>query len=340
SLKANVKARASFMTLEVFEVVRPSASRRAKMVGGVRVCTTKFHLRKNQRRKIQRKLEMKEKEKKKKKVETEKAKKQKLKQIIKEFAEFADGNPPPPKVRELLKKLLKELLAKAKEEEMKSKFYPGKISKVNSDGTVNVDFNDGDKDRYVDMKSREIEEKGLEERESGVGEREVRLEEEKKEGEEREAGAKRGETYEKEARGFPALREENERMKKMIKEAREEGEREGKRREKAERDRQEATHSAAEEKAKAEEARREAGRMERAIEEERKTTKEEIKSEEVEAKDANRKLAMAQKKFTNALKEKDDEHSHALLELGSELNNSRADSAELRSQLAKTAGLS
>ena len=35
----------------------------------------------------------------------------------------------------------------------KGKFYPGKIAKVNSDGTVNVDFDDGDKDRYVDMRS-------------------------------------------------------------------------------------------------------------------------------------------------------------------------------------------
>ncbi|GMH61970.1 hypothetical protein TL16_g03380, partial [Triparma laevis f. inornata] len=39
----------------------------------------------------------------------------------------------------------------------KGKFYPGKIAKVNSDGTVNVDFNDGDKDRYVDMKSVKLE---------------------------------------------------------------------------------------------------------------------------------------------------------------------------------------
>jgi len=58
------------------------------------------------------------------------------------------------------------------------------------------------------------------------------------------------------------------------------------------------------------------------------------------AKDANRKLAMAQTKFTNALKEKDDEHAQSLLELGSDLNNSRAETAELRSRLAKTAGLS
>jgi len=58
------------------------------------------------------------------------------------------------------------------------------------------------------------------------------------------------------------------------------------------------------------------------------------------AKEANRKLAMAQTKFTNALQEKDSEHSHALLNLGSELNTARAESADLRSQLAKTAGLS
>ena len=42
----------------------------------------------------------------------------------------------------------------------KGKFYPGKISKVNSDGTVNVDFNDGDKDRYVDMKSAKLLDSG------------------------------------------------------------------------------------------------------------------------------------------------------------------------------------
>ncbi|GMH48764.1 hypothetical protein TrRE_jg2096, partial [Triparma retinervis] len=35
-----------------------------------------------------------------------------------------------------------------------------KISKVNSDGTVNVDFNDGDKDRYIDMKSVKLLDSG------------------------------------------------------------------------------------------------------------------------------------------------------------------------------------
>ena len=35
----------------------------------------------------------------------------------------------------------------------KGKFYPGKISKVNGDGTINVDFDDGDKDRYVEPSS-------------------------------------------------------------------------------------------------------------------------------------------------------------------------------------------
>ncbi|GMH87268.1 hypothetical protein TL16_g10802 [Triparma laevis f. inornata] len=39
----------------------------------------------------------------------------------------------------------------------KGKFYPGKIAKVNSDGTVNVDLDDGDKDRYVDMSSVKLE---------------------------------------------------------------------------------------------------------------------------------------------------------------------------------------
>ena len=39
----------------------------------------------------------------------------------------------------------------------KGKYYPAKISKVNNDGTVNVDFDDGDKDRYVDMKSVKLE---------------------------------------------------------------------------------------------------------------------------------------------------------------------------------------
>ena len=58
------------------------------------------------------------------------------------------------------------------------------------------------------------------------------------------------------------------------------------------------------------------------------------------AKDANRKLALAQQKFTKALMEKDDEHSRALLEVGSELNATKAEAAELRSQLAKTSGLS
>mmetsp|Transcript_29248 Transcript_29248/g.58410 ORF Transcript_29248/g.58410 Transcript_29248/m.58410 type:complete len:458 (-) Transcript_29248:95-1468(-) len=34
----------------------------------------------------------------------------------------------------------------------RGKFYPGEIAKVNSDGTVNVNFDDGDKERSIDMK--------------------------------------------------------------------------------------------------------------------------------------------------------------------------------------------
>ncbi|GMI15676.1 hypothetical protein TrVE_jg4, partial [Triparma verrucosa] len=42
----------------------------------------------------------------------------------------------------------------------KGKFYPGKIAKVNSDGSVNVDFDDGDKDRFVDMACVKLEDGG------------------------------------------------------------------------------------------------------------------------------------------------------------------------------------
>ena len=51
----------------------------------------------------------------------------------------------------------------------KGKFYPGKISRVNSDGTVNVDFDDGDKDRYVNMKSVKLEESSDTEDDRGRG---------------------------------------------------------------------------------------------------------------------------------------------------------------------------
>ncbi|GMI52947.1 hypothetical protein TeGR_g11187, partial [Tetraparma gracilis] len=40
----------------------------------------------------------------------------------------------------------------------KGKFYKGKVAKVNSDGTINVDFDDGDKDRYVEPESFKLEE--------------------------------------------------------------------------------------------------------------------------------------------------------------------------------------
>ena len=52
------------------------------------------------------------------------------------------------------------------------------------------------------------------------------------------------------------------------------------------------------------------------------------------AKDANRKLAMAQKKFTGAMSEKDDEHDRNLLELGADLNSAKAETANLKSQLS------
>ncbi|GMI50134.1 hypothetical protein TeGR_g505, partial [Tetraparma gracilis] len=39
----------------------------------------------------------------------------------------------------------------------KGKFYKGKVAKVNSDGTINVDFDDGDKDRYVEPECFKLE---------------------------------------------------------------------------------------------------------------------------------------------------------------------------------------
>ena len=41
----------------------------------------------------------------------------------------------------------------------RGRFYPGKITKTNADGTVNVDFDDGDKGRFVEMKCVKIEKK-------------------------------------------------------------------------------------------------------------------------------------------------------------------------------------
>jgi chromosome segregation ATPase len=52
------------------------------------------------------------------------------------------------------------------------------------------------------------------------------------------------------------------------------------------------------------------------------------------AKEASRKLTASTKKFTSAMQEKDDEHSRNLLELGSELNSSKAEAANLRSQMS------
>ncbi|GMH51794.1 hypothetical protein TL16_g01087 [Triparma laevis f. inornata] len=58
------------------------------------------------------------------------------------------------------------------------------------------------------------------------------------------------------------------------------------------------------------------------------------------AKDANKKLMLATKKFTRALEEKEEEYKSSLLRVGSELNESRATEAELRSKLASVANTS
>ena len=58
----------------------------------------------------------------------------------------------------------------------KGKFYPGKISKVNSDGTVNVDFNDGDKNRYVDMQCVKLEDGGGSDSETETDTKDQKLE--------------------------------------------------------------------------------------------------------------------------------------------------------------------
>ncbi|GMI22795.1 hypothetical protein TeGR_g14200, partial [Tetraparma gracilis] len=51
----------------------------------------------------------------------------------------------------------------------KGRFYPGKVAKVNSDGTVNVDFDDGDKDKFVEPASFKLEGGGGSDSDSGGG---------------------------------------------------------------------------------------------------------------------------------------------------------------------------
>ena len=56
----------------------------------------------------------------------------------------------------------------------------------------------------------------------------------------------------------------------------------------------------------------------------------------VRAKEANKKLSTSQAKFTRAMQEKDDEHSRSLLGVGSDLNASKAEVAELRTAMSKS----
>ena len=49
---------------------------------------------------------------------------------------------------------------------------------------------------------------------------------------------------------------------------------------------------------------------------------------------------LATRKFTQALEEKEAEYKTSLLSLGSELNDSRAEAADLRSKLASSTGIS